>query len=58
VFSLRKTLVMVALAAIAVLAVGLLLQFGNDGLGKTAPPHGLEANATFVGRIVRYQCIQ
>jgi Flp pilus assembly protein TadD len=49
VFSLRKTLVMVALAAIAVLAVGLLLQFRNSGPGKTASLHGLEANATFVG---------
>jgi predicted CXXCH cytochrome family protein len=40
---------MVALAAIAVLAVGALLQFRDSGLGKTSPPHGLEANATFVG---------
>jgi predicted CXXCH cytochrome family protein len=48
-FSLRKTLVMVALAATAVLAVGVLVQFRDSGLGKTAPPHGLEVNATFVG---------
>jgi predicted CXXCH cytochrome family protein len=48
-FSLRKTLVMVALAAFAVLAVGLLLQFRNGGLNNTAPLHGLEASATFVG---------
>jgi predicted CXXCH cytochrome family protein len=48
-FSLRKTLVMVALAAFAVLAVGLLLQLQNRGLDNMAPLHGLEANATFVG---------
>jgi Flp pilus assembly protein TadD len=48
-FSLRKTLVMTALAAIAILAVGAFLQFSGGGLGKTSPPHGLEANATFVG---------
>jgi predicted CXXCH cytochrome family protein len=48
-FSLRGTLVMVALVAIAVLAVGALVQFRGGGLGKTAPPLGLEANATFVG---------
>ena len=40
---------MAALAAIAVLAVGLLLQFRGDGFVKIARPDGLEANATFVG---------
>jgi predicted CXXCH cytochrome family protein len=48
-FSRRKILAMVALAAIAVLAVGAFLQFRDSSLGKTSPPHGLEANATFVG---------
>jgi tetratricopeptide (TPR) repeat protein len=48
-FSLRKTLVMVTLAAFAVFAVGLLLQFRNGGPDNTAPLHALEANATFVG---------
>nr|WP_291577291.1 tetratricopeptide repeat protein [Bradyrhizobium sp.] len=37
------------MAAIAVLAVGLLFQFQSGGLGKTSPSHGVEANATFVG---------
>jgi predicted CXXCH cytochrome family protein len=46
-FSLRKTFAMAVLPAIAVLAVGLLLQFWKGGIGT--PPHGLEANATFVG---------
>jgi Flp pilus assembly protein TadD len=45
----RTTLVLVALAAIAVLAVGAILQFQAGGLGKTSHSHGLEANATFVG---------
>jgi predicted CXXCH cytochrome family protein len=40
---------MVALAATAVLAVGALLQFRDGGSGKTSPPHGLEASATFIG---------
>jgi predicted CXXCH cytochrome family protein len=40
---------LVALAAIAVLAAGAILQFQTGGLGKTSPSHGLEANATFVG---------
>jgi hypothetical protein len=40
---------MVALAAIAVLAVGAFLQFRDSSLGKASPPHDLEANATFVG---------
>jgi Flp pilus assembly protein TadD len=48
-FSLRKTLVLVALAAIAVLAVGALLQFQAGTLGRASPSNGLEANATFVG---------
>jgi predicted CXXCH cytochrome family protein len=48
-FSPRKILVLVALAAIAGLAVGALLQFQAGGLGKASPSHGLEANATFVG---------
>jgi predicted CXXCH cytochrome family protein len=48
-FSLRKSVVMVALAATAVLAFGFLFQLRNGGFGKTPPPHGLEANATFVG---------
>jgi tetratricopeptide (TPR) repeat protein len=48
-FSLRKTLVMVALAAIAVLAVGALLQFRDGGFFKTPTPHGPEVKATFVG---------
>jgi predicted CXXCH cytochrome family protein len=40
---------MVTLAAFAVLAIGLLVQFRNGGLDSTAPLHALEANATFVG---------
>jgi Flp pilus assembly protein TadD len=48
-FSLRWTLVMVGLVAIAVLAVGLLLQSRNGGLGKTTLSNGLDASATFVG---------
>jgi Flp pilus assembly protein TadD len=48
-FSLRKTLVLVTLAAFAVLAVGLLLQSRNGGLDNTVPLHALEVNATFVG---------
>ena len=48
-FSLRKTLVMVTLAAIAVLAVGALLQLRGSNFGKTPPSHGLETDATFVG---------
>jgi tetratricopeptide (TPR) repeat protein len=48
-FSLRKTLVLVALAAIAVLAVGAFLQYQAGGSGKTSPSPGLEASATFVG---------
>jgi predicted CXXCH cytochrome family protein len=48
-FSLRKTLVMVALAAFAVLAVGLLLQLHGSDFSKTSPLNSLEANATFVG---------
>jgi predicted CXXCH cytochrome family protein len=48
-FSLRKTLVMAALAAIAVLAVGTILQFRGRDFGKASPPHGIDVNATFVG---------
>jgi predicted CXXCH cytochrome family protein len=48
-FSLRKTLVLVALAAIVVLAVGAFLQFRAGGPGKPSPSPGLEAHATFVG---------
>jgi Flp pilus assembly protein TadD len=40
---------MVGLAAIAVIAVGLLVQYRSSGLGKTTPPHALEGNPTFVG---------
>jgi Flp pilus assembly protein TadD len=40
---------MVALGAVAVLGVGLLVQYRSGGLGKPTPPHGLEGNATFVG---------
>jgi predicted CXXCH cytochrome family protein len=40
---------MVVLAAVAILAVGALLQFRGGGLSKTSPLPGLEANATFVG---------
>jgi tetratricopeptide (TPR) repeat protein len=57
-FSLRKTLVMVALAAFSVLAVGLLLQFRTGGLDNAAPPHALEANATFVGSETCVGCHQ
>jgi predicted CXXCH cytochrome family protein len=48
-FSLRKTLVMAAIAAFAVLAVGLLFQFRGGGFGKTSPSDGVETKATFVG---------
>jgi predicted CXXCH cytochrome family protein len=48
-FSLRMTLVLVALAAIAVLAVGALLQFHSGGFGKISPSYDIEANASFVG---------
>jgi predicted CXXCH cytochrome family protein len=48
-FSLRKTLTLVVLAAIGVLAVGLLLQLRGGYFSKPAPPHSLEAQATFVG---------
>jgi len=48
---------MVALATIAVLAVGLLRQFRSDGLGGSAP-HGLEADATFVGSESCARCHQ
>jgi predicted CXXCH cytochrome family protein len=40
---------MVALAAIAVLAVGALLQFHGGDFGRASRPHGLDASATFVG---------
>jgi predicted CXXCH cytochrome family protein len=40
---------MVALAAIAVLAVGAFLQFRGGGFAKAPATDGLEANATFVG---------
>jgi predicted CXXCH cytochrome family protein len=40
---------MVALAAVAVLAVGALLQFRGRDFGKASPPHDLDASATFVG---------
>jgi predicted CXXCH cytochrome family protein len=48
-FSLRKTLVMAAIAAFAVLAVGLLFQLRSGGFGKTPPSDGPETTATFVG---------
>jgi len=48
-FSLRKTLLMAGLAAVAILAVGALLQFRGGGLGKMSSPRSLEASATFVG---------
>jgi predicted CXXCH cytochrome family protein len=48
-FSLRRTLVIVALAAIAVLAIGALVQFRGGGFGETPPSNGLEAKAAFVG---------
>jgi predicted CXXCH cytochrome family protein len=48
-FSLRKNLVMVAFAGIAVLAVGVFLQFRDGDFVKTPLTHGLEASATFVG---------
>jgi predicted CXXCH cytochrome family protein len=48
-FSLRMTLAMVAAAAAAVLAVGLLFQFHAGEFGKTSPPPILGAEATFVG---------
>jgi tetratricopeptide (TPR) repeat protein len=47
--SLRMTLGMVAAAAAAVLAVGLLFQFHADEFGKTSPPPIQGAEATFVG---------
>jgi predicted CXXCH cytochrome family protein len=47
--SLRKTLAMVAAAAAALLAVGLLYQFRADEFGKTTPPPIQGAEATFVG---------
>jgi tetratricopeptide (TPR) repeat protein len=48
-FSVRKTLVMTALAAVAILAVGAFLQFSGGDRGKASPPRGPETNATFVG---------
>jgi tetratricopeptide (TPR) repeat protein len=53
----RKTLVMVALTALAVLAAGLLFQFRSGGVGKT-PPRGLDAHATFVGSEICAGCHQ
>jgi tetratricopeptide (TPR) repeat protein len=57
-FSLRKTLFMVALAAVAVLAVGALFQFRGRDFSKASRPHGLDASATFVGSEACADCHQ
>jgi tetratricopeptide (TPR) repeat protein len=46
-FSLRAALILAAVAAIAVLAVGLVFQLRDGNFGKAPPP--LSAEATFVG---------
>src|ERR1700686_3079710 len=48
-FSLRTTLAMLAVAAAAMLAVGLILQFRAGEFGRTSPPSTPGAEATFVG---------
>jgi predicted CXXCH cytochrome family protein len=48
-FSLRTTLGVLAVAAAAVLASGLILQFRTRDFGKTSPPPIPGAEATFVG---------
>jgi tetratricopeptide (TPR) repeat protein len=40
---------MTALAAIAILTLGAILQFQAGNIGKTSPSRGLEASATFIG---------
>jgi Flp pilus assembly protein TadD len=47
--SLRTTLAMLAVAAAAVLAIGLVLQFRAGEFGKTSPPPASGAEATYVG---------
>jgi tetratricopeptide (TPR) repeat protein len=48
-FSLRTTLAMLAAAAAAMLAVGLILQFHAGEFGRTSSPPAPGAEATFVG---------
>jgi tetratricopeptide (TPR) repeat protein len=48
-FSLSTTLAMLVVAAAAVLAIGLILQFRGGEFGKTSPPPVSAADATFVG---------
>ncbi len=48
-FSLRATSAMLAAAAAAVLAIGLIVQFSAGEFGGKSPPPGRGAEATFVG---------